>query len=142
MTSNTPPGSGGAGPWFDLVVVGAHLEGMPLHRDLVARGARLRSRTATAAAYRLYALPGGPPVRPALVRVVAGGAPIEVEVYRLPIVEVGDFLATVPAPLAIGSIELASGAWVHGFVCEPIALEGAEDISGYGGWRAYVGGGE
>lgn len=120
-----------------MVVVGAHLQGMPLHGELVARGARLRARTATAASYRLYLLAGGPTVRPGLVRVTTGGCPIEVEIYDLPAAEVGEFLRRVPAPLAIGQVELASGEWVHGFVCEPIALEGAVDISGFGGWRAY-----
>ena len=112
---------------------------MPLHGDLVERGARLLCRTATAASYRLYVLHGGPPARPALVRVGVGGSPIEVEVYRLPTGEVGEFLSSVPPPLAIGSVRLASGEWVHGFVCEPVGLEGAEDITCFGGWRAYVG---
>lgn len=124
--------------WLDLAVVGAHLAGMPLHSDLLARGARLRARTTTAPAYRLFALAGGPPARPGLQRVTHGGVPIEVEVYRLPRSQLGDLLATVASPLAIGSVELASGQWVCGFVCEPVGLDGAEDITAFGGWRAYV----
>lgn len=72
------------------------------------------------------------------MRVADGGAPIQVELYRLPRATVGDLLATVATPLAIGSIELASGEWVCGFVCEPVGLDGAEDITVFGGWRAYV----
>jgi allophanate hydrolase len=34
-------------------------------------------------------------------------------------------------------VELADGSWHHGFLCEPHALAGAEDITAYGGWRAY-----
>jgi len=111
---------------------------MPLHHQLVDRGAVLRTRTATAHEYRLYALAGEPPARAGLVRVSGGGSSIEVEVYRLPRSEVGNLLALVPAPLALGSVLLASGEVVHGFVCEAIGIEGAEDISECGSWRAYV----
>lgn len=121
-------------------MVGAHLEGLPLHHQLVERGARLVELTATAPCYRLYALPGGPPARPGLVRVRSGGCAIEVEVYRVPRHEVGELLLAVPPPLAIGTVLLASGRSVHGFVCEPIAVDGADDISASGGWRAYLAG--
>ncbi len=120
-------------------MAGAHLEGMPLHHELLARNAELARRTTTAATYRLYALAGGPPARAGLARVATGGGPIEVEVYRILRSEVGDLLASVPPPLAIGTVQLAEGPDVHGFVCESIGLEGAEDITHCGGWRAYVG---
>jgi len=119
-------------------VVGAHLEGLPLHHQLVERGALLLELTSTAPEYRLYALPGGPPARPGLVRVSSGGVAIEVEVYRLPRDEVGALLVSVPSPLAIGTVRLCSGRDVHGFVVEPVGLEGARDISASGGWRAYL----
>jgi allophanate hydrolase len=118
-------------------VAGAHLAGLPLHHELVARGARLRRSTTTAPEYRLYAL-GGLPARAGLVRVSSGGRAIEVEVYRLPRAEVGELLAGVPPPLALGSVRLVSGELVHGFVCEAIGVEGAEDISDRGSWRSYV----
>ncbi|QFG22586.1 allophanate hydrolase [Actinomadura sp. WMMB 499] len=125
--------------WLDLAVVGAHLRGMPLHHDLAGRGAVLRRTTTTSGDYRLYALDGGPPRRPGLVRTTTGGEPIEVEVYRLPRPQIGGFLATVAAPLSIGVVELADGSTVHGFVCETAGLEGAVDITHLGGWREYVG---
>ena len=118
-------------------MVGAHLEGMPLHGALVDRGAELVERTTTAPAYRLFALDGAVPPKPGLCKVAEDGAAIEVEVYRIPKHEVGAFLETVLAPLAIGQLELADGRSVHGFVCEPLALQGARDITDYGGWRAY-----
>lgn len=124
--------------WLDLAVVGAHLEGQPLHHELLDHGARLRSCTTTAPCYRLYTLAGGPPARAGLVRVADDGYPIDVEVYRLPRVQLGDLLATVPPPLAIGTVQLAAGEAVHGFVCEPIGIHGARDISECGGWRAYL----
>ncbi len=123
---------------LDIAVVGAHLEGLPLHGDLVATGATLVARTATAPTYRLFALPDTVPPKPGLARAPQGGASIDVEVYSIPIQNVGAFLATVPAPLGIGSVELVDGTTVHGFVCEPYALDDATDVTEYGGWRAYL----
>ena len=125
-----------------LAVVGAHLAGMPLHGQLVERGCRLRARTTTAPQYRLYALPGTVPPKPGLARVAEGeaGWAIELEVYDMPLAAVGSFLALIPPPLGLGSVQLADGSWVKGFICEGAALAsdtGATDISAHGGWRAY-----
>jgi allophanate hydrolase len=122
-----------------LAVVGAHLEGQPLHAQLVERQARLVARTRTAANYRLHALPNTTPPKPGLARVGEGvGHAIEVEVYDMPAAQVGSFLALIPPPLGLGSIELEGGQWVKGFICEAHALRGARDISAYGGWRAWL----
>jgi allophanate hydrolase len=128
-----------ATPTLQIAVLGAHLEGMPLHGQLVERGCHLVERTRTAPRYRLYALAGTEPAKPGISRVTDGepGHAIEVEVYDMPMAEVGSFLALIAPPLALGSLQLASGRWVHGFVCEGAALAGATDISAYGGWRAY-----
>ncbi len=123
-----------------LVVVGAHLDGLPLNHQLVERGAMLRASTRTAPHYRLFALPGTTPPKPGLVRVDApatGGA-IEVEVWDMPVQHLGSFLAGIPAPLCLGSIELADGQTAHGFLCESHAVTAARDISPFGGWRAYL----
>ena len=56
----------------------------------------------------------------------------------MPLDAVGGFLALIPPPLGLGSLELADGRWVKGFICEPHALAGAQDISEHGGWRAWV----
>lgn len=122
---------------LDLAVCGGHMQGLPLNHELTARGARLLERTRTAPGYRLYALAGFDPPRPGLVRDATGDA-IEVEVWRLPITEVGAFLAGVPAPLAIGSVALDGGRSVQGFLCEAAALAGATDITASGGWRAWL----
>jgi allophanate hydrolase len=131
-----------AAPTLELAVVGAHLEGMPLHGQLAERGCRLVARTRSAPCYRLYALPGTVPPKPGLARVAADdgspGAAIELEVYEMPLDAVGSFLALIPPPLGLGSVELADGRWVKGFICEPAALAGATDISAFGGWRAYL----
>jgi allophanate hydrolase len=122
-----------------LVVVGAHLSALPLNGQLTGLGAQLAESVTTAPSYRLYALPGDGPRRPGLRRVAEGGASIAAEVWQVPLAEVGRFLALVPPPLALGSVELADGRWLHGFVCEGHAFEGAEDISRHGGWRAFAG---
>ncbi len=122
-----------------LAVVGAHLTGQPLNHQLTDLGAELVEATATSSAYDLYALAGTVPAKPGLARRSDGaGHPIAVEVWRLTPAALGAFTALVPPPLAIGSVELASGAWVKGFVCEGHALEQAEPISRHGGWRAYL----
>jgi allophanate hydrolase len=71
-------------------------------------------------------------------RVSEGGARIELEVWVLPQAEVGSFLALIPAPLGLGSLLLEDGSTVHGFLCEAHALQGAQDITGFGGWRAFM----
>jgi allophanate hydrolase len=121
-----------------LAVVGAHLSGQPLNRELTDRGGRLMRTCRTAPEYRLYALAGATPPKPGLVRVADGrGAAIEVEVWELAEAEFGGFVAAVPAPLAIGTVALEDGEAVKGFVCEAHAVQGALDISAWGGWRAY-----
>ncbi|MDQ0837391.1 allophanate hydrolase [Sphingomonas faeni] len=122
-----------------LAVVGAHLEGMPLHWQLTSREARLVSTTTTASTYRLYAMANSTPPKPALIYVGdEDGAAIAVEVYELDVAAFGSFVVEVPAPLAIGSVTLADGSVVKGFVAEPRAIVGAEDITALGGWRAYI----
>jgi allophanate hydrolase len=121
-----------------LAVVGAHLSGMALNPELARRGATFLRAAATAPEYRLYALPGGPPRRPGLVRVGEGGAAIAIEVWALDRAAFGDFVAAIPAPLGIGMLRLADGSTVQGFLCEAAATREACDISHFGGWRAYV----
>jgi allophanate hydrolase len=121
-----------------IAVVGAHLSGLPLNGQLIELGAALREATHTASKYRLFALPDTHPPKPGLQRCADGGAAIAVEVWDLPLTQVGSFLARVPPPLCLGSLELADGRVVHGFLCEAHALSAAKDISHFGGWRAYL----
>ncbi|MGE3621874.1 MAG: amidase family protein, partial [Acidimicrobiia bacterium] len=120
-----------------LAVCGAHLDGQPLNHQLRSRGARLLARTTTAPAYRMVRLDTDPP-KPGVVRVAEGGGPLEVEVWALPAAAFGTFVDEAPPPLAIGTVELADGTAVNGFLCEPHALAGAEDITHHGGWRAWL----
>lgn len=120
-----------------LAVVGAHLKDMPLHWQLTSREAKFVGSFETASNYRLYAMADSVPPKPALVH-SDDGAPIAVEVYELGVAEFGSFVVDVPAPLAIGTVTLADGSSVKGFVSEPRASAGAEDITHLGGWRAYI----
>jgi len=121
-----------------LSVVGAHLSGQPLNKQLTELSATLVRSCKTAAEYRLYALPNTVPPKPGLVRVSSSGSAIEVEVWELTPEAFGQFMKGVPAPMTIGTCILEDGSKVHGFGCEPIALEGATDITEFGGWRAYL----
>lgn len=121
-----------------VAVVGAHLTGMPLNFQLLTRDAVLVEQTTSAPHYRLYALPGTVPPKPGLARVATDGAEIIVELWDVPQARFGEFVAEIPPPLGIGNLELADGRWVKGFICEPYVLEGARDITGFGGWRAFI----
>ncbi|HEX8414728.1 MAG TPA: allophanate hydrolase, partial [Sphingomicrobium sp.] len=124
-----------------LAVVGAHLKDMPLHWQLTSREATFIEATHTGPNYRLYAMAGSVPPKPALVHggeEDGQGAAIAVEVYELDVAAFGSFVAEVPPPLAIGTVKLADGSSVKGFVAEPRATAGAEDITALGGWRAYI----
>jgi allophanate hydrolase len=120
-----------------LAVVGAHLKDMPLHWQLTSRDAVFVEATQTAPTYRLYAMADSTPPKPALIH-SADGSTIAVEVYELDVSAFGSFTAEVPAPLAIGTVTLADGSSVKGFVAEPRAITGAQDITGLGGWRAFI----
>jgi allophanate hydrolase len=124
--------------YIPVVVCGAHLDGLALNWQLRERGARFAEKTTTSSNYRMYALPGGPPYRPGLIRDEAGGSTIEVEVWQVPADEFGGFVAGIPAPLGIGKLELADGRWLPGFICESHALDNASEITNLGGWRRYI----
>lgn len=122
-----------------VAVVGAHLSGMPLNGQLTERGATLVGAAETAPHYRLFALPGSTPPKPGLLRVAAGqGTRIALEIWDMPLGAYGSFVALIPAPLGIGTLELGDGSTVQGFLCEAEALHAAQDISHLGGWRAYI----
>jgi len=123
-----------------VAVCGAHLEGQPLNWQLTERGATLIEKTTTADGYRLYALAGGPPYRPALVydKESARGAPIEIEIWTVPVTEFGSFVAGIPAPLGIGKVILNDGNTIPSFICESHGVTNATEITQFGGWREYI----
>ena len=121
---------------IELVVCGAHLEDQPLNWQLRERDSYLLEKTTSSDNYKLYALSDGK--RPGMVRSTTGGAAIEVEVWSMPVANFGSFVAGIPAPLGTGKVELASGRWVSGFICDTYGLEGARDITEVGSWREWV----
>ncbi|MFS8037903.1 allophanate hydrolase [Xanthobacter sp. AM11] len=122
---------------LDICVFGAHLSGMALNGDLKAMGGRFVRTAATAPAYRMKLLPGAVP-RPGVVRVCADGAAIAGEIWSLPMAGVGQLLATIPAPLGLGQVELEDASRVTGFLAEAAALVDAADITAHGGFRAFL----
>lgn len=123
---------------IDVLVCGAHLDGLPLNWQLTERGATLKCKTKTAPVYRMYALAGGPPYRPGLILDECEGASIDVEIWSVPAEQFGSFVDGIPAPLGIGKVRVADGSVVSGFICEPYGIDGAEEITHLGGWRAYM----
>lgn len=137
----SPPALAEAAPQSDemaLAVCGAHMSGLPLNHQLTSRRGRFLRATTTVPGYRLYALNGGPPARPGMVRDAAAGGAVPVEVWALPLAEVGSFLAGIPAPLGLGSVTLADGTSVTGFLCESAGLDGARELDPDAGWRGYL----
>jgi allophanate hydrolase len=121
-----------------IVVCGAHMTGLPLNHQLTERGATLVEQCQSSAHYKLLALPGGPPQRPGMLRVSDGGVAIAVELWRIPVDQLGIFLQGIPQPLGLGKVELYDGRWEIGFICEGYIAQAAQDISHLGGWRAYL----
>ena len=110
-------------------MVGAHLSGMALNGELQALGGRLLEEAATAPDYKLYALDTTPP-KPGMLRVERGrGTSIKLELWALSAAAFGKFVAAIPPPLSIGTMRLADGRGVKGFIVEPAAIDGARDIS-------------
>ena len=123
---------------IDVAVCGAHLSSMPLNNQLTERNATLVKACKTAESYRFYALAGGPPYRPGLIKVKENGAAIDVEVWRMPLENFGSFMIGIPHPLGIGKAELDDGTEVNSFICEAYAISDAEDITHFGNWRSYI----
>ncbi len=122
-----------------IAVVGAHLTGQPLNYQLTDRDARFVRTAKTAPSYQLFALPGTSPPKPGLIRIGAeGGYSIDLEIWELPVAQVGNFMREVPSPLTIGTIHLSDGRAVKGFLCEEAAVQDAVNISAFGGWKAYL----
>lgn len=135
-------GEGCVGGGFDeveVVVCGAHMSGLGLNWQLVERGGELVGEGRTAGCYRMFLVPegGGLPERPALVRAL-DGRELGCEVWRLGVEAFGDFVAGVPGPLGIGKVELEGGEVKPGFIAEAMAMEGARDVTEFGGWREFL----
>lgn len=128
--------AGRCGRGIPLTVFGAHLRGQPLNHELRSLGASFVGDVATAASYQLFALDTVPP-KPGLSGPVTDGhgESVRGEEWLISPAKLGEFLAGLPAPMSLGQVELSDGRFVTGFSCQPAALEGAEDITRFGGWK-------
>ena len=137
---DVPPSNGSAAAKpFEIAVVGAHLSGLPLNHEVTGRGGRLLRTVRTAPDYRLFALNGVTPPKPGLLRVEAGaGHAIEAEIWSLAPAAFGDFVASIPPPLCLGTLRFEDGSAAQGFLAESEGVRDARDVSEYGGWRGFI----
>lgn len=118
-----------------IAVAGLHLSGEPLNHELADLGGRLERAVRTAPLYRMFRLRRGERTLPGLVLTPSAGGAIEIEIWSLPAEGAGRFLSCVRPPLCLGTLALEDGGEVKGFLCEPWATDGAEDITAAGSWR-------
>jgi allophanate hydrolase len=139
LPKSTPTTSAGrpAAGQVRVAVAGAHLRGQPLHPFLRKTGARFVKTAQTAPHYRFVALMDLDPPRPGLIRDDSRSGSAQVELYDLPLAGFGALVESVAPPLAIGTVELADGEMVKGFLCESFAAARARDITEFGGWIAF-----
>lgn len=117
-----------------LFVNGTLMRGLALHANL--DGAMLLEESRTAPSYRLYSIDDR---HPGMYWVQIGGVSVSGELYLLSDEVLERVLAGEPPGLYVGSIELADGRLVPGVLFDPALLRATdEDISAYGGWRAYI----
>jgi len=121
-----------------IAVCGAHMRGLPLNHQLTELNAQFEKATSTAKGYRLYEVPEKVPPRPGMVRDSKSEASLELEVWSMPLENFGAFMVQIASPLCIGTVVLEDGSSVYGFLCESDALASAEEITEYGGWKAYI----
>jgi len=123
--------------YIPVIVCGAHLQGLGLNWQLSERGASLQEVTTTTKSYRMYVIEGSPQ-RPGLIRDIESGSEISIEIWQVPKIEFGSFVAGIPFPLGIGKIETKDGRWLPGFICEGYAIQDAKEITELGGWKQYL----
>ncbi len=126
---------------IDIAVAGHHLSGERANYQLLELGGSLVEATTTAPTYTLLRIGTADPT-PGLLRVPFDGSAIDVERWRLPVASLAVLAGRLPAVLALGRVQLADGSDVLGYVCDATVQAGAErhtvdDISEFGGWRAY-----
>ncbi|MFM7470968.1 MAG: glutamyl-tRNA amidotransferase [Nodosilinea sp. LVE1205-7] len=117
-----------------LAVNGTLMRGLELNQNLLQVGATFLYETTTTPNYRLWSIGD---VHPAMVRVSTGGTAVALEVWQVPAAGLGQILQQEPAGLCIGKVSLTNGEEVLGVLGEPILCQDQQEITEYGGWRAY-----
>lgn len=123
---------------IEIAVCGAHMRGLPLNYQLTELDATFVAATKTAVGYRLFNVPDKVPPRPGMVRDSGCTTALELEVWSMPLENFGAFMVQIASPLCIGTVVLEDGSTVYGFLCESDPLKGAEEITSFGGWKAYL----
>ena len=62
----------------------------------------------------------------------------KVELWALSAAAFGKFVAAIPPPLSIGTVRLADGRGVKGFLVEPARSTARAISRSFGGWRAFM----
>lgn len=121
-----------------IVLFGAHMSGLSLNHQVTELGATLCKTIKTAPIYRMVCLPSPQPERPGVYQVADNGESLTAELWHISKSRLGEFLERIHQPLGLGEIVLSDGEKAHGFLCEAVVAQQAEDISSYGGWRGYI----
>jgi allophanate hydrolase len=122
----------------EVVLVGAHMSGLPLNHLVSGRGGRLLRRARTADGYDLVRVPGPGVPRPALIAGAGPEAGFAVEVWEIPLQTLGNLASELSSPLRLGQLRLDDGTSALGYVGDDTALSQADSLNGYDGWRAYL----
>ena len=125
--------------YMEIAVVGLHLSGQPLNHQLTTLDSRLKRSCKTSAEYKMYVLKDAKGEKPGLIRLKTdGGVMFKLEIWEIPLQNVGKFISMIPQPLGIGTLNLEDGTQVKGFICEPCVMDDSEDISQFSGWVEYI----
>jgi hypothetical protein len=120
---------------IDFAVNGTLMRGLELNDNLLKVGAIFAREDLTAPIYRLWSIADR---HPAMIRVSQNGRAIALEIWSITLAALGDILLSEPAGLCIGKIVLADGQEVLGVLGEPFLCEDQQEITSYGGWRAFI----
>jgi carbamate kinase len=119
-----------------LAVNGTLMRGLKLNQNMAAANATFVREAATEPAYRLWSIGDD---HPAMIHVADGtGTAVKVEVWAVPRQRLAGLLESEPTDLAIGKVRLDDSSTVLCVLGESAAVAGQREITGYGGWRAYV----
>jgi hypothetical protein len=123
-----------------LAVNGTLMQGLELNHNLLSVGATFVKETTTAPLYRLWSIHDR---HPAMLRVSQGGtavlgSAIALEIWAVSPEGLCQVLQQEPPGLSIGKVCLADGEIVLGVLGEPFLCENQQEITQWGGWRAYI----
>ena len=106
---------------MQLAVCGLHMRGQKLEHQLTDLGGTFLKACKSGPVYEMFAItdPSNKTCKPGMIAVgTAKGRAIEMEVWKLPVDNLGRFFLQVPPPLGLGTVCLEDGSSVKGFICE------------------------